>query len=122
MLKTPAIYATFRKPVKPPTWWEGHVIYYKEYPFGIPGPGFCTLNLSSRDAEKQRRAPYVVGQFLTVSVGGKRMRGQICHIDIHRPGWPTAHSESDTFDPDEDPGDWLIKVCFPRIPKPADDN
>lgn len=34
-------------------------------------------------------------------------------------GWPTAHSESDTFNPDDDAGDWLIKVCFPRIPKPS---
>lgn len=29
MLKTPFIRATFRKPVCPPHWWEGHTIAYK---------------------------------------------------------------------------------------------
>lgn len=112
MLKKTHIRAIFRKPVKAPSWWEGHVICYKEYPFGVGvgKNGLCTLNLSSRDASHQKRAPYNVGDFLTVSVGGKRMRGQISDVDIYRPGWPEA------FAPDEDAGEWKITLDFPRIP------
>lgn len=32
MLKTDFIRGTFRKPIKPPPWWEGHVIHFKTYP------------------------------------------------------------------------------------------
>lgn len=115
MLRTSFIRGTCRKPVKPPSWWEGHVIRYKVYPFGHGNHCCCTLNLSSRDAGKQRRAPYTPGQFITVSVGGKRMRGQIEDVDIHRPGWTSSHAEKDTFNPDEDPGEWVIQIAFPRI-------
>lgn len=114
MLKTTHVRATLRKPVKAPSWWEGHVIHFKEYPLK-PGIGFCTLNLSSRDAEKQKRAPYNVGDFLTVSVGGVKMRGQISDIDIDRPGWSTSHDQTDTFDPETDPGEWIISLDIPRI-------
>jgi hypothetical protein len=118
MLKTDFIRAVFRRPVKPPPWWEGHVIHYKEYlPDVKPQTGICTLNLSSRDAGQQRLAPYIPGQFLTVSVGGKRMRGQVSDIDIYRPGWADSHSlKENTFDPDKDSGEWLIELTFPHIP------
>lgn len=116
MLKTDFIRAVFRRPVKPPSWWEGHVINYKEYlPNVKPQTGISTLNLSSRDGGEQQCPPYKPGQFLTVSVGGKRMRGQISDIDIHRPGWAASHAEKDTFDPDEAPGEWLIELTFPHI-------
>lgn len=116
MLKTTHLRASFRKPVKAPAWWEGHVICYKEYPLSDKGEnGLCTLNLSSRNASHQKCSPYNVGDFLTVSVGGVKMRGQISDIDIYRPGWSTSHAEPDTFDPDEDPGEWIITLDFPRI-------
>jgi hypothetical protein len=115
MLKTTHIRATFRKPVKAPSWWEGHVICYKEYQFGGGENGLCTLNLSSRDACHQKSAPYNVGDFLTVSVGAVKMRGQISDIDIYRPGWSNSHAEPDTFDTEEDPGEWIITIDFPRI-------
>lgn len=115
MLKTDFIRGTFRKPIKPPPWWEGHVIHYNTYPFGHGHHGCSTLNLSSRDASQQRFAPYKPGQLITVSVGGKRMRGQISQVGVHRPGWSNSHSEPSTFDPDEAPGDWLLTIDFPRI-------
>jgi len=104
--------------MRPPSWWEGHRIVFKEYPFGIPGPGFCTLALCSRDGGKQQFAPWKIGQFVTVSVGGKRMRGQVSDIDLFRPGWSDKHTEKCTFDPDEDPGEWCVEITFPKIPNP----
>lgn len=118
MLKTDAITHTFRKPIHPPSWWEGHHIAFKQYPFGTPGPGYCTVNLCSRDASKQQFSPWKIGQFVTVSVGGKRMRGQVSDVDIYRPGWSDSHHEASSFDPDEDPGEWKITLTFPKIPTP----
>lgn len=118
MFKTDAITHTFRKPVVAPSWWEGHIIYFKEYPFGIPGPGFSTLNLSNRDAGTQQRAPYEIQQRLRCLVGGTWMYGEVSEIDIHRPGWSDSHTIPCEFDPEEDPGEWIITVSFPGIPKP----
>jgi hypothetical protein len=115
MLKTSFIRGIFRKPIKPPPWWEGHVIHFKTYPFGHGYHSCSTLTLSDPGAGKQRFAPYSPGQFITVSVGGKRMRGQISQVDVHRPGWLINQNDRDTFDPDEDPGDWLLTIDFPRI-------
>lgn len=119
--RTSSLRHTFRVPVKPPPWWEGHVIHYKEYPHGIPGPGYCALNLSSRDAEFQRRPPYEIGQRIRCSIGGTWFTGAVSEIDIHRPGWTGTHAVPNDFDPEEDPGDWLITVSFPGLPKPGSD-
>lgn len=118
MLKTAAITHTFRRPVRAPAWWEGDVIYFKEYPFGIPGPGFCSLTLSSQDAEKQQFAPYKISQRIRCLVGGTWMYGEVSEIDIYRPGWSDSHSTPCEFDPEEDPGEWKIQVSFPAIQRP----
>lgn len=116
MLKATHVRAELRKPVKAPTWWEGHVIHYMEYPLSKVGKhGLCTVNLSSRDGGKQKRAPYKVGDFITASIGGVKMRGQISDIEIDRPGWNISHGRSDTFNPDDDPGEWIISLDIPRI-------
>jgi hypothetical protein len=115
MLKTDFIRGVFRKSIKPPPWWEGHVIHFKAYPFGHGHHGCCTLTLSDPGGGQQRHAPYNPGQFITVSVGRKRMRGQISDVDVHRPGWSNSHSVPCTFDPDDDPGDWRLTIDFPRI-------
>lgn len=122
MLKAQAITHTFRAPVRPPPWWEGHIIYFKEYPFGVGSYGFGTLNLSSRDAEKQQSAPYKIGQRIRCAVGGQWMYGEVADIDIYRPGWATDHKEPNEFDPEEDPGEWEITVSFPGLPKPSSDS
>lgn len=112
-MKADFILADFRRPVRAPEYWEGHTIHYKQYlvPGGI---GLSTLNLSARDGGKQRQAPWNIGQFITVNVGGKRMKGQVYRVDIHRPGWESKNWEADF---DSKTAEWIVTVCFPRIPK-----
>lgn len=108
-MKTEFILADFRKPVRAPEYWEGHVIHYKEY-LVEGGIGLSTLNLSARDGGRQRRPPWRIGQPIAVNVGGRRMTGQVYRVDIHRPGW-----EENDFDPKT--AEWIVTICFPRIPK-----
>lgn len=111
-MKTDCILAEFRQPVHAPDYWEGHTICYKEYP--VPGGiGLGTLNLCARDGGRQRSAPWRIAQPITVIVGGKRMSGEVYHVDIHRPGWESP--DRDAFDPLL--AEWVVTVCFPRIPK-----
>lgn len=108
MLKTDFILHEFRKPVSAPQWWEGHTIPFKAYPVK-GGIGLCTLNLCARDGGNQKRAPYEIGQPVTVSVGGKRMSGQVYRIEMYRPDWDVGFDASKA--------EWKITLCFPRIPK-----
>jgi hypothetical protein len=108
-MKTDFILADFRKPVVAPKWWEGHVIHYKEHPLE-GGVGLSTLNLSARDGGKQLAPPYDIGKSVSVIVGGERMRGEVYRIAIH-PKW------RDELEFDTAQAEWVITVCFPRIPK-----
>lgn len=113
-MKADFILAKFRKPVSAPDYWEGHVIRYKEYL--VKGwLGLSTLNLSARDGGSQRKAPWNIGQPITVIVGGKRMKGEVYTIDICRPGWETESIPAEKFDTAT--AEWIVTVCFPRIPK-----
>ena len=111
-MKVDFILADFRKRVVAPEWWEGHVIRYKEY-LVKGGIGLLNHNLASRDGDKQKLSPYQIGQPVTVKIGGKPLCGEVYCIAIHRPGW-------DTDDPngiDIPTCEWIVTVCFPRIPK-----
>lgn len=110
-LKTKLIIHTFSSPVKAPKWWEGHLIHYKEYPQRTKrrsGLGLETVNLSACDGGKQITPPYNIGQKITVSVGGRKMTGEVYSIDVFQ--GPPAE-----LNPKE--AEWKIDVCFPRIPK-----
>jgi hypothetical protein len=110
-MKTEFILFEMRKPVRAPQWWEGHTIHYKEYP--VPGGiGLPTVNLSARDGGKQKAPPYLVGQPITVNIGGKKLQGEVYRIDVHVPGF-----DRPDFNYNPKDAEWKVTVCFPRIPK-----
>ena len=75
--------------------------------------GLGNLTLSSRDSGQQKFSPWRIAQPITVTIGGKRLNGEVYRVAIHRPGWDTNRFT----DADLKASEWIVTVCFPRIPK-----
>jgi hypothetical protein len=111
-LSIPSLYAVVKVAVEAPSWWDGHIIRYKEYPDGLGNPAATTLNLSSPDAAEQSRPPASPGDVVEVELpGGRIIEARVESVDISRPGWP------EDFDPhsgdEESIPMWHIGVFMP---------